>query len=41
MKYDFGSIEPKWQKRWEESKVYAAQDQSEKPKFYGDRKSVV
>ena len=35
MKYDFGSIEPKWQKRWEESKVYAAQDQSEKPKFYG------
>ncbi|MCI9402261.1 MAG: leucine--tRNA ligase [Oscillospiraceae bacterium] len=35
MKYDFGSIEPKWQKRWEESKVYAALDQSEKPKFYG------
>ncbi len=35
MKYDFASIEPKWQKRWEEAKVYAAQDHSDKPKFYG------
>ncbi|MDE7244777.1 MAG: leucine--tRNA ligase, partial [Oscillospiraceae bacterium] len=35
MKYDFASIEPKWQKRWEDSKVYAAADNSEKPKFYG------
>ena len=35
MKYDFAAIEPKWQKRWEEAKVYAAQDGSTKPKFYG------
>ena len=35
MKYDFAAIEPKWQKRWEEAKVYAAADHSEKPKFYG------
>ncbi len=35
MKYDFAAIEPKWQKRWEEAKVYAAQDGSAKPKFYG------
>ena len=35
MKYDFASIEPKWQKRWEEAKVYAAQNGSDSPKFYG------
>ena len=35
MKYDFANIEPKWQKRWEEAKVYAADEHSEKPKFYG------
>ena len=35
MKYDFASIEPKWQKRWEEAKVYAAGNDSGKPKFYG------
>ena len=35
MKYDFAAIEPKWQKIWEEKKVYAAQDFSDKPKFYG------
>ena len=35
MKYDFAAIEPKWQKRWEEANVFAASDQSEKPKFYG------
>jgi len=35
LKYDFASIEPKWQKRWEEAKVYAAETGSEKPKFYG------
>ena len=35
MKYDFAAIEPKWQKRWEDAKVYAAQDGSTKPKFYG------
>ena len=35
MKYDFAAIEPKWQKRWEEAKVFAASDKSGKPKFYG------
>lgn len=35
LKYDFAAIEPKWQKRWEEAKVYAAEDNSAKPKFYG------
>ncbi len=35
MKYDFAAIEPKWQKRWEEAKAFAAADHSEKPKFYG------
>ena len=35
LKYDFAAIEPKWQKRWEDGKVFAAADKSEKPKFYG------
>ncbi len=35
MKYDFAAIEPKWQKRWEDGKVFAAADHSDKPKFYG------
>ena len=35
LKYDFAAIEPQWQKRWEEAKVYAAEDNSAKPKFYG------
>ncbi len=35
LKYDFAAIEPKWQRRWEEAKVYAAGDKSDKPKFYG------
>ncbi len=35
MKYEFAAIEPKWQKRWEEAKVYAAGEHSGKPKFYG------
>ena len=35
MKYDFAAIEPKWQKRWEQAGVYAADDHSSKPKFYG------
>ena len=34
LKYDFAAIEPKWQKRWEDAKVYAASNHSEKPKFY-------
>ena len=35
MKYDFASIEPKWQKRWEQAKVYSAENGGGKPKFYG------
>ncbi len=35
MKYDFKSIEPKWQQKWEDAKVFEAKDHSEKPKFFG------
>ena len=35
MKYDFARIEKKWQDKWEETKPYAAETGSEKPKFYG------
>ena len=35
MNYDFKSTEQKWQQKWEEAKVFEAQDNSEKPKFYG------
>ena len=35
MKYDFASIEPKWQKKWLEEKTYAAEQGGDKPKFYG------
>ncbi|MBQ8351012.1 MAG: leucine--tRNA ligase [Clostridia bacterium] len=35
MKYDYKSIETKWQKRWEEEHAFEAKDMSEKPKFYG------
>ncbi len=34
-RYDFKSIEPKWQKIWEEEKIYKAEDDFTKPKFYG------
>ena len=42
MWYDFGrmdrynhlEIEPKWQKFWEEKKLYEAQDNSDKPKYF-------
>lgn len=34
MKYDHKSIEPKWQKAWEEAGVFHAEDNSEKEKFY-------
>ena len=32
MKYDFKKIEPKWQKKWEDAKLFEAEDFSEKPK---------
>lgn len=35
MKYDFTTIEKKWQKKWDENKAYAAVNGSKKPKFYG------
>ncbi|MDO5540304.1 MAG: leucine--tRNA ligase [Eubacteriales bacterium] len=35
MRHNFKRIEPKWQKKWEESKIFKAEDHSEKPKFYG------
>ena len=35
MNYDFKATEQKWQQKWEEAKVFEAQDNSEKPKFYG------
>ena len=34
MTYDFKTIEPKWQKIWEEKKAFAAKDGSDKKKFY-------
>ena len=34
-KYDFAAVEAKWQKKWEEADLFAAQDKSDKPKFYG------
>lgn len=34
MKYDFKSIEAKWQKRWEDEGAFVAKDFSDKPKFF-------
>ncbi|MBO5305807.1 MAG: leucine--tRNA ligase, partial [Clostridia bacterium] len=35
MKHDYISIEPKWQKRWEEAKIFEASNDHSKKKFYG------
>ena len=35
MKYDFSAIEKKWQARWDEARIFCAEDHSDKPKFYG------
>ena len=35
MKYDFKTIEKKWQDKWESAKIFAAKDDFSKPKFYG------
>jgi leucyl-tRNA synthetase len=32
--YHFREIEAKWQRRWEEEKIFRTPDQSDKPKFY-------
>ncbi len=34
MKYDFKSIEPKWQRKWEDARAFEAEDYSSKPKYY-------
>ena len=34
MKYDFTAIEKKWQKVWADGKVFAAENGSDKEKFY-------
>ena len=34
MKYDFGSIESKWQKKWADADIFSAKDDFSKPKFY-------
>ncbi len=34
MKYDFKSVEQKWQKIWDENKTFEAKDDYSKPKFY-------
>ena len=34
MNYNFKVTEQKWQKKWEEAQVFAAQDFSDKEKFY-------
>ena len=33
-KYNFKSIEAKWQKTWEEKQAFAATNDYTKPKFY-------
>ncbi|MGN1048422.1 MAG: leucine--tRNA ligase [Eubacteriales bacterium] len=35
MKYDFSAIEKKWQQKWSDAHIFEAQDNSDKPKFYG------
>ena len=35
MKYDFSAIEKKWQDKWDESGVFHAKNDSDKPKFFG------
>ncbi len=34
MKYDHKTVEPKWQKKWEEKGVFHAENGSRKPKYY-------
>ncbi len=34
-KYDFASIERKWQQRWAEADLFRTEDTTDKPKFYG------
>lgn len=34
LKYDFKSIESKWQKKWEDDRIYKPSENYEKPKYY-------
>ncbi len=34
MKYDFKSLEPKWQQYWDENGLYHVSENSERPKYY-------
>ena len=34
MEYNHSEIEKRWQKEWADKKTFAAQENSEKPKFY-------
>ena len=33
-RYDFKSIEPKWQNKWEKQSLYSVPDTGDKPKYY-------
>ncbi|MBQ4576078.1 MAG: leucine--tRNA ligase [Clostridia bacterium] len=35
MKYDFQSIEKKWQEKWDKDAIFCASENTDKPKFYG------
>ena len=39
MKYNPKEIEAKWQKYWSDNNTFKASNQSNKPKYYGRRKS--
>ncbi len=34
MKYNHNDVEPKWIKKWQDENIYAAEDFSDKPKYY-------
>ncbi|MFR9661301.1 MAG: leucine--tRNA ligase [Rikenellaceae bacterium] len=34
MDYNFKELEPKWQQRWRDRKIYKVENESDKPKFY-------
>ncbi|HZP80576.1 MAG TPA: leucine--tRNA ligase, partial [Chthonomonadaceae bacterium] len=34
-RYDFRAIEQKWQRRWEEARLFRVENASDRPKFYG------
>ena len=34
-RYDFAAIEQKWQQKWAEQRCFAAEETTDKPKFYG------